>query len=205
MRDRVPWSSTLLENGAMPTQHAARSTGPLDGPAYGDSPMNDQVQNAINEQINAELKASYTYLAMSAYCEHVNFPGCAKWLRTQSTEEYGHAMKLLDFMLDRHCRIELKAIEGPKMEFSSIQDVFETAFKHEQQVSRQIDNLYSLAHEQKAFAALPQLEWFLTEQVEEEKTARQIVAKFQLVKGDPASLLEIDRDLGTRTPGEGEG
>jgi ferritin len=161
--------------------------------------VNEPVQKAINEQINAELMASYAYLAMSAYCEHMNFPGCARWLRLQSSEEYGHAMKLLDFMLDRHCRVELKPIQGPQVDFPSVQDVFETAFRHEQHTSRQIDSLYALAHEQKAFAALPQLEWFLTEQVEEEKSARQIVARFQLVKGDPASLLEIDRDLGTRS------
>jgi ferritin len=162
--------------------------------------MNDHVQKAINEQINAELMASYVYLAMSAYCEHINFPGCARWLRLQSTEEYNHAMKLFDFMLDRNCRVELKPLQGPRIEFASLQEVFETAYSQEQHTSRQIDNLYSLAHEQKAYAALPQLEWFLTEQVEEEKTARQIVGKFQLVQGDPASLLEIDRDLGSRAP-----
>jgi ferritin len=163
--------------------------------------MNDHVQKAINEQINAELMASYAYLAMSAYCEHVNFPGCAKWLRMQSQEEHAHAMKLFDFMLDRHCRVELTAINGPRTDFGSVQEVFESAFRQEQHTSHQIDNLYALAHQQQAYAALPQLEWFLTEQVEEEKTARQIVAKFQLVNGDPASLLEIDRDLGSRTTG----
>jgi ferritin len=162
--------------------------------------MNPVVQNAITEQINAELTASYVYLAMSAYCENMNFPGCARWLRLQSEEERTHAMKLFDFMLDRHCRVELKSIAAPQADFASLQEVFEQAFDQEQRTSSQIDHLYALAHEQKAFAALPQLEWFLTEQVEEEKMARQIVAKFHLVKGDPASLLEIDRDLGARTP-----
>jgi ferritin len=162
--------------------------------------MNETVQRVINDQINVELSASYAYLAMSAYCEHINFPGCARWLRVQSSEEYGHAMKLLDFMLDRHCRVELKPIAGPKTEFGSIQEVFEIAYRQEQLTSRQIDNLYAVAHEQKAFQVLPEVEWFLTEQVEEEKSARQIVAKFELVKGDPASLLEIDRDLGARGP-----
>ncbi len=162
--------------------------------------MNDLVQKAINDQINAELLASYTYLAMALHCEHLNFPGCSKWLRMQSAEEYGHAMKLLDFMLDRHCRVDLRAIQQPQSDYDSLQDVFETAFEQEQHTSRLIDNLYALAHEQKAYAALPQLEWFLTEQVEEEKTSRQILAKFRLVQGDPASLLEIDRELGSRGP-----
>jgi ferritin len=166
--------------------------------------MNQLVQDAITEQINAELTASYVYLAMSAHCENMNFPGCARWLRLQSDEERMHAMKLFDFMLDRHCPVQLKTIAGPKTDFASLQEVFEQAFEQEQRTSAQIDHLYALAHEQRAFAALPQLEWFLTEQVEEEKMARQIVAKFHLVKGDPASLLEIDRDLGARVPAGGE-
>ena len=162
--------------------------------------MNELVQKAINEQINAELMASYTYLAMALHCDHLNFPGCARWLRLQSAEEYSHAMKLVDFMLDRHCRVNLTTIKEPQSDFESLQEVFEITFEQEQQTSRLIDNLYSLAHEQKAYAALPQLEWFLTEQVEEEKTARQILAKFRLVQNDPASLLEIDRELGGRAP-----
>jgi ferritin len=162
--------------------------------------MNELVEKAINEQINAEMMASYSYLAMSAYCEYTNFPGCARWLRLQSQEEQAHAMRLLDFMLDRHCKVELKAIQGPPVDFKSVQEVFETAYKQEQQTSRQIDNLYAVAHQEKAYQVLPLLEWFLTEQVEEEKSARQIVAKYQLVKGDPASLLEIDRELGSRGP-----
>jgi ferritin len=166
--------------------------------------MNERVAQAINDQINAELMASYSYLAMSAYCEYTNFPGCARWLRLQSQEEHTHAMKLIDFMLDRHSRVELNAIQGPQGEFPSIQDVFEYALRQEQQTSAQIDNLYAIAHQEKAYQVLPLLEWFLTEQVEEEKSARQIVAKYQLVKGDPASLLEIDRELGARVPGPAE-
>jgi ferritin len=162
--------------------------------------MNELVQNAINDQINAELSASYAYLAMSTHCEHIDFPGCAQWLRIQSQEEYAHAMKLLDFMLARHCKVALKSIPGPAAEYGAIQEVFETAYRQEQQTSRQIDALYGLAHEHKTYAALPLLEWFLTEQIEEEKSARQIVAKFHLVNGDPPSLLEIDRELGQRGP-----
>jgi ferritin len=162
--------------------------------------MNEPVQKGINDQINAELMASYVYLAMSAYCEQANFPGCARWLRLQSQEEYGHAMKLFDFMLDRDCRVELKPLAGPKVDYASIAEVFEVAFEQEKLTSRQIEALYELSYKEKAYAALVQLEWFLTEQVEEEKSARRIVSKFQMVKGDPASLLEIDRELGARAP-----
>lgn len=167
--------------------------------------MNKVVEDAINRQINAELTASYSYLAMSAYCQGQNFPGCAGWLRLQSQEEYGHAMKLFDFLLDRNAQVGLKALAEPTPEFPSVASVFETALKQEQEVSRQIDALYELAFKEKTFAALVELQWFLTEQVEEEKAAREIVAKFKMVGSDPASLLELDREMAGRTTGEGTG
>lgn len=164
--------------------------------------MSQTVQDALNRQIHSELKASYVYLAMSAYCDRTNFKGAAQWMRAQSVEEYVHAMKLFDFMLARHGSVDLRTLESPKLEFKSIVEVFETAFKQEQEVSKQIDALYELAGEEKAYAAMVQLEWFITEQVEEEKTLREIVARMHMVKDDPASLLDIDRELGSRGPGE---
>jgi ferritin len=161
--------------------------------------MSPVVHEAINRQINAELSASFTYLAMSAFCARRAFMGCAHWLRLQSQEEYGHAMKLYDFLLARDGPVELKAMPEPKATYESIPAVFEAAFAQEQEVSRQIDSLYELAFKEKAYAATVELQWFLTEQVEEEKSAREIVAKFDLVKNDPASLLDIDRELGART------
>ena len=156
------------------------------------------VQDAINEQINNELSAWYSYLGMSTYCERQNFTGCARWLRIQSQEEYGHGLRLLDFLIARNGTVKLKAVAEPALQFKSIAAVFEQALEQEQQVSAQIDSLYELALKEKAFAALVQLQWFITEQVEEEKTAREIVAKFHLVRDDPASLLDLDRELGGR-------
>jgi ferritin len=160
--------------------------------------VSQTVQDAINTQINNELGASYSYLAMSAFCQRMNFVGAARWLRAQSQEEYGHGMKLFDFLLARNGTVKLIAVPEPKQEYSSIANVFEQALAQEIEVSAQIDKLYELVFNQKAFAALVELQWFLQEQVEEEKTAREIVAKFHLVKNDPASLLEIDRELGAR-------
>ena len=156
------------------------------------------VQDAINRQINSELSASYTYLAMSAFCDQQNFRGFGRWLRVQSTEEYGHALKLFDFMLARNGMVRLQAIAEPAVQFKSIASVFEQALRQEEEVSAQIDTLYELAFKEKAFAAMVELQWFLTEQVEEEKTAREIVAKFHLCGNDPASLLDLDRDLGAQ-------
>ena len=157
------------------------------------------MQDAINDQINNELFSSYSYLSMAAWCEHEQFTGCARWLRLQSQEEYGHAMKLYDFLLARNATIKLKAIEAPDLKFNSVTEVFEKTLAQEMRVTEQIDGLYELAFNEKQFAALVELEWFITEQVEEEKTAREIVHKFHLVKDDPASLLDLDRELGGRT------
>jgi ferritin len=161
--------------------------------------MNPRVLEAIIRQINSELSASYAYLAMSAYCERHKFTGAARWLRVQSQEEHMHAMKLFDFVLARDCAVQLLAIDRPKSDFASVAEVFERALEQEKEVSRQIDALYETAFTEKAFAAVAELQWFLTEQVEEEKTAREIVAKFKLVGSDPASLLDLDRELGART------
>ena len=160
--------------------------------------MNTTVLTAINEQINSEFEASYTYLAMAAFCDQQRFLGAAKWLRMQSDEERGHALKLFDFLLARDGKVELKSIDKPLSEYESLGAVFEQALKHEQGVTTQINALYELCFTHKAFAEMTELQWFLTEQVEEEKTAREIVAKFRLVKTDPSALLDLDRELASR-------
>jgi ferritin len=160
--------------------------------------LNEAMQEAINEQINNELFAMYSYLSMSAYCEHKQFRGCAHWMRLQSQEEYGHAMRLYDFLIARQGRVKLRPIGQPQIDFDSVPETFQKALAQEQTVTQQINSLYEMAFQQKAFAALVELEWFINEQVEEEKTARDIVYKFQLVKDDPAALLDLDRELGAR-------
>jgi ferritin len=96
--------------------------------------------------------------------------------------------------------VKLRTIAQPQIDFASVPDVFQQALAQEQKVTEQINSLYELAFKEKAFAALVELEWFINEQVEEEKTARDIVYKFQLVKDDPAALLDLDRELGARQP-----
>jgi len=160
--------------------------------------LSQVMQDAINEQINNELFASYSYLSMSAWCEHQQFTGAARWMRMQSEEERNHALKLQDFLLARNCRVIMQPLAQPTLDFESVSTVFEQALAQEQVVTSQIDKLYELAFQEKAFAALVELEWFITEQVEEEKTAREIVHKFHMVQNDPASLLDLDRELGER-------
>lgn len=158
------------------------------------------VQDALNKQIKMELSSSYSYLGMSAYCELNNFLGSAQWMRLQSQEEQVHAMKLYDFLIARGCEIKLQALDAPPSRFKSIPDVFATALQQEHAVSESINDLYELAHQEKAFAALVELQWFITEQVEEEKSVREIVAKFEMLKDDPSAMLDLDRELGERQP-----
>ena len=162
--------------------------------------MTPVVLEAINRQIAAEFTASFSYLAMAAWCEHHKFMGAGRWLRLQSQEEHLHAMTLFDFVLARNHHAKLSAMVEPKGAFVSIVEVFERALAQEQEVSQQIDALYELAFREKVFAAMAQLQWFITEQVEEEKNVREIVAKFHMVRDDPASLLDLDRELGARPP-----
>jgi ferritin len=160
--------------------------------------MTSTVLEAINRQITTEFTASFSYLAMAAWCEHHQFMGAGRWLRLQSQEEHAHAMKLFDFVLARNHHAKVAAMDEPKGAFVTIAEVFERALAQEQEVSKQIDALYELAFREKVFAAMAELQWFITEQVEEEKTVREIVAKFHMVQDDPASLLDLDRELGTR-------
>jgi ferritin len=162
--------------------------------------MTPTVLEAINRQIAAEFAASFSYLSMAGWCEHHKFMGAGAWLRLQSLEEHGHAMKLFNFVLARNHAVKLAGIDQPAHDFASLLDVFERSLAQEQEVSRQIDALYELAFREKVFAAMAELQWFITEQVEEEKTVREIVAKLQMVGNDPASLLDLDRELGARPP-----
>jgi len=161
--------------------------------------MHADVLRAINVQINSEFGAWYQYLAMAAFCDREKFTGAARWLQAQSVEEYQHGMKLYNFVLARNGVVELIAIDEPKREWESFGEVFEQALKQEMRVTEQINGVYELCFKCKAFAEMTELQWFLTEQVEEEKTAREWVAKFRLVGDDPGSLLDLDRELGART------
>ena len=167
--------------------------------------LSEKVQTAILDQINLEFSSSYSYLSMAAYCEYHEFSGCAKWLRVQAQEENNHAMKLYDFMLARNCPVKLQAIDAPNSAYESVPHVFKVALDQERHVSESINQLYKLAHEENAFAAMVELQWFITEQVEEEKTARHLVAQFEMVQDDPSALLDLDRELGDRKPEDEEG
>ena len=156
------------------------------------------VQDAMNEQIKNELYSAYQYLSMAAYCESVNLPGFAQWMRAQSQEETEHAMKFYDFILDRNGRVVLQSIEGPVVEFGSPLEVFEQALEHEQKVTAMINELYGLAIRENDYASQTFLQWFVTEQVEEEKNAGDVVETLRMVGDKSEALFLLDRELGRR-------
>ncbi|MEE8160819.1 MAG: ferritin [Acidobacteriota bacterium] len=160
-----------------------------------------KIEKAINDQIQNEFYASYLYLAMSAYCESINFPGFAHWMRQQNQEETEHAMKLFDYLHDRGGRVTLQEIKKPPANFRSALDMFQQALKHEQAVTKSIHALYGLAQRENDYPTAVELQWFVTEQVEEEKAAGDIVERLKMIGKDTTALYLMDRDLGSRTAG----
>jgi ferritin len=156
------------------------------------------IQDAMNEQMKNEFYAAYQYLSMAAYCESENLPGFAHWMRTQAREETEHAMKFYDFILDRNGRVVLQAIEGPVVEFGSPLEVFERALEHEQKVTAMINDLYGLAVKENDYASQTFLQWFVTEQVEEEKNTGDVVETLKMIGDKSEALFLLDRELARR-------
>lgn len=160
--------------------------------------LSDTLQQAINDQINAELYSAYLYLSMSAYLEDINLPGFAHWMRLQHDEEVIHAMKLFDYMVDRGARVVLKGIDTPPSDFDSVLAVFEGALEHEQKVTALISNLYKLAKKEGDYPTEVLLQWFITEQVEEEKNAGDAVQQLRMIGGFGPGVLMMDREMAMR-------
>lgn len=160
--------------------------------------MNKKLQDAFNKQINNELYSAYLYLSMAAYCESKNLPGFGQWLKLQAKEETAHAMKLFGFIVDRGARVVLQGIAQPPAEYASALDIFEKTLEHERKVTEAIDRLYELAGGVKDNAAHAFLQWFVGEQVEEEKNATAIVETLKMIKPDSAALIMLDRELAKR-------
>jgi ferritin len=156
------------------------------------------MQDAINDQINKELFSSYLYLSMAAYFEDRNLSGFAHWMRVQESEEREHAMKLYDFILERGGKVNLKAIDAPRTEWTSTLEVAEEVAAHEAKVTASIYALYETALKEKDYPAQIMLQWFISEQVEEEKNAAEIVANLKLIEKGGTAVFALDHQLGKR-------
>ena len=158
-----------------------------------------RMQAALNEQITQELFASQVYLSMCAHFESEGLPGFAQWMRAQAEEEREHALRIFDFVHDREGKISLGPIEAPPSEFGSPLEVFEAALSHERKVSGMIGDLYRLSMSEADYPAQVMLQWFVNEQVEEEKTISDIVDRLRLAGDDKSALLMMETELGQRT------
>jgi ferritin len=160
--------------------------------------MSESVPEAINEQVIHEFQSAHQYLSLAAWFEDQKLPGFASWMRVQAREEHGHAMRFFEHMVDRDWRVRLGGIEQPRQDFSSPLDAATAVLENERRVTRLIDNLLELAVEARDHAAKVLLDWFVNEQVEEEKVADQLVADVKLAGEDPAALLYLDGRLAQR-------
>lgn len=160
--------------------------------------MNPKVYELMNEQIKHELYSAYMYLSMSAYCESENLPGFAAWLKVQAAEEQEHALKFYEHLLDRGEKVSLKAIEQPPVKFESVKDVFTQVYAHEQKVTALINTIYTAALDAKDAASQIFLQWFITEQVEEEKNSSSILDLVTKVGSSVGALYQVDHQLGKR-------
>ena len=161
--------------------------------------LSDKMCQAMNDQINEEMFSSYLYLSMSAFFEEQGLEGMASWMKVQAQEEMIHAMKFFDQIAERDGRVVLEAIAKPDAEWESPLAAFEAAYKHEQHITGRIDTLVSVAEEEKDRASMVFLQWFVSEQVEEEATAKGIVDKLKMFGDAKHAIYMLDRELAQRT------
>ena len=160
--------------------------------------LSEKMQEALNAQMNAELYSSYLYLSMAAYYQSIDLTGFAHWMHCQAKEELFHGIKLYNYINERGGRALMKPIEGPITEWESPSVVSEYTYKHEQKVTGLINNLVNLAIAEKDHATNNFLQWFVSEQVEEESTANDIVQKLKLMAEAPGGMYMLDKEMGQR-------
>jgi len=156
------------------------------------------MQDAINEHVGSEMYSANLYLAMAAYCESINLKGFAKWMRIQWKEEMDHAFKFFDYLSDRGGRVRVPEIGVPTSDYKSPRDVFEQTLEHEKIVTARVHKLYELALGEKDYATMTFLQWFITEQTEEEARAMEIAEKLRMIGESSNAIFWLDKELGKR-------
>jgi ferritin len=166
--------------------------------------LSKKVLDVLNEQVTHELESAYAYLAMSAYFEEEKLPGCALWMKLQSQEEVGHAMRIYSFIHDRDGHVVLESIPKPSAGFKSPLEAFQRALKQEEKITELIHRVYALGVKESDFPTQVMLQWFINEQVEEEKNVGDVVDQFKRIGNDATGLLVLDHQLGERKQEEDE-
>src|SRR5210317_373192 len=165
--------------------------------------LTENMQKALNGQLNAELYSSYLYLSMNAYFKSVNLDGFANWMHYQAQEELEHSLKFYDFIIQRGGKVVLSQIEAPQTEWDSPMAVFEATLAHEQKVTGLINDLVEIAHEERDHATNIFLQWFVSEQVEEEESVGGVLEQLKLMGDAKGGLFILDRELAKRSPSGG--
>ena len=160
--------------------------------------LSEKMAQALNEQIKWEFYSAYLYLSMASYFESISLTGFAQWMKAQAIEEGMHAMKFYNFVNERGGRVLLQGIEQPPTEWESPLAVIEFGLQHEREVTRRINELAELAQQEKDHATYIFLQWFITEQVEEEDSFGSLLERIKLVQQAPGGLFMIDRELAQR-------
>lgn len=161
--------------------------------------MDKKLEKLLNDQIKNEFYSSYLYLAMAAYLEAKSLPGFAHWMKVQAKEEWGHGMRIFDFLIDRGSKVALQEIAQPPADFGTATEIFEKVLEHEKKVTILINALYDLSLKVNDHAAVVFLQWFVNEQVEEEKNAVLILDTLKIIKGETGpALVMLDRELAKR-------
>lgn len=160
--------------------------------------LSKKLLTALNEQITHELNAAHLYTALAAYCVNVDLIGCSNFFLVQAEEERFHAMKLFHYVGDQNEEIKLGALENPYHKFDNVLDVFKAALEHEKLVTKQIYNMMDIAHEEREYATISFLNWYVDEQVEEESSFNTLIQKFKVAIKDESMLHMLDQELGQR-------
>mgnify|MGYP001097423798 CR=1 FL=1 len=160
--------------------------------------LGEKMLNALNKQVNNEMYSAYLYMSMSAYSTYIGLKGFANWFMVQYQEEMVHAMKIYDYINSQDGQVKLMAIAQPPTEFASPLDMFGKTLEHEKFITKCINDLVDLAMEEKDHATNIFLQWFVTEQIEEEANDNEVISKFKLVGESGNALLMIDKELAAR-------
>lgn len=161
--------------------------------------LSSKINETLNNQVNAEMWSAYLYLSMSCHFAAEGLDGIANWFKVQFQEEQAHALKLIDYLVSRNSRAELRELGDVPTKWDSLLDAFEKTLEHEQKVTSMINNLYALAEDERDFATREMLNGFISEQVEEEDSVRSIIDKIKLIGNNGSGIYQLDKELGART------
>ena len=161
--------------------------------------LSSNLYKAINEQINAELWSAYLYLSMSMDCQAKGYNGIANWFYVQFQEEQAHARIFMNYLNSRDAKVELLPIAEVRTSWDSVLDMFKQTLEHEKKVTGMINNIAAIANEDRDYASINRISWFIDEQVEEEESAREMIATFEAVEGNKYGMYMLDKELAART------